>query len=330
MSQPSSFSRRRAATRIAAITAALCVPLAAHSADYPTRPVRVVVPYSPGGATDVAARLVSNKLNGILGQSFVVDNRAGATGTIGTNMVVRSEPDGYTLLANDTTYAMLPSLFTQLPWDHAKGLVPITTLMTTPMLALVPANSRFKTLADLLDYARANPGKLNFGSGGSGSSIHLAAELMNSQAKVSMTHVPYKGGGDAMAALVSGQIDMLMEVPATAVGQIAGGKVRALAISSTQRLPLLPDVPTFAQSGMPDYKVTSWFGMSAPQGTSPEIVAKLRKAIQAALAEPDVRRRIDELGAQPGGIESADYAAMIVRDTQLWGGVAKKIGLQPQ
>ena len=323
------FLRSISSVLICVVSATAVTAVSAQSV-YPDKLVRIVVPYSPGGTTDTAARLVANKLTENLGKSFIVDNRIGATGTIGTASVARSPADGYTLLANDTTYSMLPNLFVKLPWDHATDLIPITTLLTTPVVLLVPANSPYKTLQEFVDAARKNPGKFNFGSGGPGSSTHFAAEVFKSQAGINITHIPYKGGGDAIAGLISNQIDMLIDAPPTAMPHVKGGKARALAISSLQRIAPMADVPTFAESGFPSYTVVNWFGLAAPKGTPKEIVMKLQTEVRKALNSPDLHERIVQLGAEPGGIEPEAYAKLIQNDTRRWAQLALEIGIKPQ
>jgi tripartite-type tricarboxylate transporter receptor subunit TctC len=297
---------------------------------WPEKPVRIIVPYAPGGTTDYAARQIAQKLSEQTKQSFYVENKAGASGTIGTDMVAKAAPDGYTLLTNDTTYAMLPSLFTKLPWDHANGLVPVTTIAQTPVVLVVGVNSPFKTLAELLAFAQKNPGKLNFGSGGPGSSTHLSAELLKKEGKFFMTHIPYKGAGEAMLAVVSGQVDVLVTASPTAIPQVKGGKLRALAITGDKRLPSLPDVPTFKEAGLRSYTVTNWFGLVAPKGTPPEVVNKLQAEVKKALADPALRERLTQQGAQPGGISPADFAGFIKQETLIWGAVARMAGVKPE
>lgn len=297
---------------------------------WPEKPVRIIVPYAPGGTTDYAARQIAQKLTEQTKQSFYVENKAGASGTIGTDLVAKAAPDGYTLLTNDTTYAMLPSLFTKLPWDHANGLVPVTTIAQTPVVLVVGVNSPYKTLAELLAFAQKNPGKLNFGSGGPGSSTHLSAELLKKEGKFFMTHIPYKGAGEAMLAVVSGQVDVLVTASPTAIPQVKGGKLRALAVTGDKRLPSLPDVPTFKEAGLRGYTVTNWFGLVAPKGTPPEVVGKLQAEVKKALADPALRERLAQQGAQPGGISPADFAGFIKQETLIWGAVARLAGVKPE
>jgi len=297
---------------------------------WPEKPVRIIVPYAPGGTTDYAARQIAQKLTEQTKQSFYVENKAGASGTIGTDLVAKAAPDGYTLLTNDTTYAMLPSLFAKLPWDHANGLVPVTTIAQTPVVLVVGINSPYKSLAELLAFAQKNPGKLNFGSGGPGSSTHLSAELLKKEGKFFMTHIPYKGAGEAMLGVVAGQVDVLVTASPTAIPQIKGGKLRALAITGDKRLPSLPDVPTFKEAGLRGYTVTNWFGLVAPKGTPPEVVGKLQAEVKKALADPALRERLTQQGAQPGGISPADFASFIKQETLIWGAVARLAGVKPE
>ena len=304
-------------------------PLPAMPQTWPDKPVRFVVPYAPGGTTDFSARLVAEKLSQQTGKSFFVENKAGASGTIGTSQVVNSPPDGTTFLVNDTTYAMLPSLFAKLPWDHANDLVPVTTLAVTPVVLVVAANSPFKTAQELFEHARRNPGKLNFGSGGNGSSTHLSAAVLKKEGKLYITHVPYRGAGDAMVGLLSNQVDLLITAAPTAMPQVQGGRARALAVTGDRPLPGLPNVPTFKDVGLPGYTVTNWFGLAAPKGTSREIVDRLQAEAQKALADPRVAERLNAMGARPGGIPSAEFAGFIQREIRQWTDISKAAGVRP-
>lgn len=321
---------RNHATRIAVAALCACALTSVQAQGWPSKPVRIVVPYAAGGTTDFAARQIAQKLTEQLGQSFFVENKAGGSGTIGTQQVAKAANDGSTLLANDTAYTMLPGLFGKLPWDHATDLVPVTTLVVTPVVLVVPAASPFKTLQDLMAYARANPGKLNFGSGGSGSSAHLQSVVFNDQAKLSITHVPYKGAGEAMLALVSGQVDVLITANPTAIPQIRGGKARALAVTGAQRTAALGDVPTFAEAGLPSYAIVNWFGLAAPKGVDPQTVDKLYQAVGKALADPALKERLAQQGAAPGGLAPAEFAAQIRKETAVWSAASKAAGIQPQ
>lgn len=313
-----------------ALLALAIAPVATRAQAWPDKPVRFVVPYAPGGTTDFSARLVAEALGQQTGKSFYVENKAGASGTIGTSQVARSAPDGTTFLVNDTTYAMLPSLFAKLPWDYANDLVPVTTLAVTPVVLVVPANSPFKTAQELIDYARKNPGKLNFGSGGNGSSTHLSAEVLKKEGKFSLTHIPYKGAGDAMVGLLGNQVDLLITAAPTAVPQVQGGKVRALAVTGDKPLPSLPNVPTFKDVGLPGYTVTNWFGLAAPKGTPKAIVDQLQGEVKKAMSNPKVLERLGAMGASPGGIPSVEFAGFVQKETKLWTDISKSAGVRPE
>ncbi|WP_306430685.1 Bug family tripartite tricarboxylate transporter substrate binding protein [Bordetella genomosp. 10] len=306
---------------------AMAAPQAAER--WPDRPVRIVVPYAAGGTTDFSARLIAQKLSEQTHGSFIVENKAGGSGTIGTLQVVRSEPNGATLLASDTSYAMLPALFAKLPWDHEHDLIPVTTLVQTPVVLVVPSSSPFKTLAELRSYAHDHPGKLNFGSGGAGSSTHLQGALFGKDAGIDITHVPYKGAGEAMMGLVAGQVDVLVTAAPTALPQVSGGRARALAVTGAQRLPALSGVPTFAEAGLPEYAVVNWFGLAAPKGTPPAVIDTIAKDVKRALDDPDLKKRLAEQGAEPGGLSPAAFAARIAKETAAWSDIALSAGITP-
>jgi len=312
------------------LTCLLSCSLSAAQTAYPNKAVRIIVPYAPGGTTDYAARQIAQKLTEQTQQSFFVENKTGASGTIGTDLVAKAAPDGYTLLTNDTTYAMLPSLFSKLPWSHADGLVPVTTILQTPVVLVVASNSPYKTLQELVSFAQKNPGKLNFGSGGAGSSTHLAGELFKKEGKLFIAHIPYKGAGDAMLGVMSSQVDLLITAGPTAVPQVKGRKIRALAVTGDKRLASLPDVPTFKEAGLPGYTVTNWFGLAAPKGTPPEVVARLQQEVKKALGDKALTDRFALQGAQPGGMGPADFASFIKQETLVWGAVAKTSGVKPE
>jgi tripartite-type tricarboxylate transporter receptor subunit TctC len=325
------MTRRHLLALALAAFALPAIPAAALAADaWPSKPVRIVVPYSAGGTTDFVARQAAQKLTESTGVSFFVENKPGASGTIGTVSVARAAPDGYTLLANDTTYTMLPALFKTLPWDHANDLVPVTIIADTPVILAVPAASPFKTLQELIDYARKNPGKLNFGSGGSGSSTHLAAEVFQKEAGIKLTQIPYKGAGEALMGLIAGNVDLLITATPTAIPQVKGGKARGLAVTGNARIPAAPNVPTFAEAGLKRYAVVNWFGLAAPKGTPPEIVAKLQAEIRKSLGDNEVKERLAGMGALPSGIPSAEFARRVKEDTRMWTEVAKAANVKPE
>ncbi len=298
--------------------------------NWPEGNVRLVVPYAPGGTTDYAARQVAQKLTEQTGKSFFVENKAGGSGTIGTDMVAKSKPDGSTFHVNDTTYAMLPHLLKKLPWEHGKDLVPVTTLAVTPLVVVVGANAPYKSANEFIDFARKNPGKANYGSGGIGSSTHLGAELFKKSGKLFITHIPYKGAGDAIRGVMSGEVDILVTAAPTAIPAVSGGRVRALMVTSPKRLSALPDVPTATELGLKDFNATNWFGLAAPKGTPQAVIDKLQAEVKKALSSPDLQKRFAEQGAEPGGMPVADFQKMVASETQRWGQLIQAAGIKPE
>lgn len=294
---------------------------------YPDKSVKIIVPYTAGGTADFSARQIAQKLTEQTKQSFYVENKVGASGTIATAFVAKSAPDGYTLLANDTTYAILPSLFKNLPWDHANDFEPIAIITQTPVVLVVPESSPFKSLSALIAYAKQNPGKLNYGSGGPGSSTHLSAEIFKQVAQVDITHVPYKGAGEAMLAVLGSQVDLIITAAPTAIPQLQGDKVRALAVTGSKKLGAAPSVPTFREAGLPTYIVTNWFGLAAPKGTPQSIINKVATEVKKGLADPELKERFIKLGAEPGNVSPEEFKKFIQKETILWGAAAKQSGL---
>lgn len=297
---------------------------------YPDKAVKIVVPYPPGGAVDQVTRRIAQKLTEQTGQSFFVENKAGGTGTIGANQVARSPGDGYTLMANDTTYSILPQVFKKLSWDYANDLVPVAGFNFAPTTVVVAANSPFKTLGDLVAYSQVNPGKLNYGTGGAGTMPHFATEALQGASGLKATHVPFKGAGEATLALLGGTIDFQIASTPGVMGQVRGGKVRLLAVSGEQRLKAVPDVPTFAQAGAPGYKVVNFTGLWAPKGTPEAVLSKLRQEITKAMASADVQTFATDLGAVPSVLSGAAFADKLKADAQLWESVAVKVGIEKQ
>ncbi|WP_454688747.1 Bug family tripartite tricarboxylate transporter substrate binding protein [Achromobacter aloeverae] len=295
----------RASGAAACAAAAL---LAAHApaavaAGYPERPIRLVVPWPPGGATDALGRILAQQLGTRLKQTVIVDNKAGAGGNIGTASFVREAADGYTLLmATSSTNAANPHLYKHLGFDAEKAFAPVAFVASIPNILEVPNKSQFKTAQEMLAYAKANPGKLNYGSGGIGSSQHLAGSMLNHAAGVNIVHIPYKGSGPAVSDLLAGQVDMMLDTGSLA--QVKAGALRALAVASRNRLPELPDVPTFDEVGVKDMYASAWYGVVAPAGTPADIVDKLNHEINAILAEPDVRKTLTAMGAELGQPET--------------------------
>lgn len=314
----------------AGVITALGVMTVKAQTTWPDNNVRLVVPYAPGGTTDFAARQIAQKLTEQTGKSFFVENKTGASGTIGTDLLAKSKPDGTTFQVNDTTYAMLPHLFKKLPWDHVNDLVPVTTLAVTPLVVVVGANAPYKSAKEFIEFARKNPGKANYGSGGMGSSTHLGAELLKQSGKLFITHIPYKGAGDAIRGVMAGEVDILVTAAPTAIPAVAGGRVRALMVTSPKRLPALPDVPTTAEVGLKDFNATNWFGLAAPKGTPKPIIDKLQAEVKKAFSAPDLLKRFADQGAEPGGMPIADFQKLVRDETLRWGKLIQATGVQPE
>ncbi len=307
---------------------AFAVALASAAAAAQTaRPLRILVPFSAGGASDTYTRIAALKIAEQTGKSIVVENRTGAGGRIAWEAAAKSVPDGTTAALIDATYPMLPGLYEKLPWDVAGDLVPVAMICQTPFVIVVKADSKLKTLDELIADARAHPGKLNFGSAGVGSVNHVVSELFKVNARVNLTHIPYKGMSDASVALQAGQIDLIIAASPTALGPIKGGKARGLAVSTAQRSAALPGVPTAAEQGV-DYVVTNWFGFAFPKGTPKAAIATLREDVMRALVAPDVREKLIATGAEPSNFTSEEFARFLKDDTLRWTGLIKASGIR--
>ena len=304
------------------LAACACVTLAAHAA-YPDHPVTIVVPYAPGGAADTVARVLANRLGAKLGGTVIVDNRAGASGTIGASYVAKAQADGYTMLYDATPYSINPHLFPKMPYA-ANALQPLSLVLLAPNVLIVPANSPFKNVGELIAKAKAQPGKLNFASGGSGTVQRLASELFRQKLNLDMVHVPYKSGGPAIADVMGGQVDFMFSTIAASYPLVAGGKLRALAMSSPERSKRLPDVPTVAETAIPGYEAYEWNGVFLPSGTPEPVATQLHQALQAVLKEDEVRQRLSDLGAQPVGSTPAEFAAFLKQEDSKWSEVVRK------
>jgi tripartite-type tricarboxylate transporter receptor subunit TctC len=294
-------------------------PASAQTSNWPSAPIRVIVPTTPGGASDTVMRLLAQKMSDSLKTPFVVDNRPGAGNVIGSDAVARSAPDGYTLLLTYTDHVFNPFLRKNMPYDTAKAFTPIGLIGSAPLVVAVNPQVPVKTVADLIALAKARPGKLNFGSAGSGSSLHLAGELFKSMAGIDVVHVPYKGTSPAFVDLLGGQVQFMFPTTASAIPHLQAGRIRALAVTSAKRLPQLPQLPTVAESGLPGYEASIWYGLLAPAGTPRDVVARLNAALHQAMQDPAVRTTLDEQGfvAQPGSPE--EFGRMIDQDMQRWG-----------
>ncbi|HET7164833.1 MAG TPA: tripartite tricarboxylate transporter substrate binding protein [Pseudolabrys sp.] len=301
----------------------------AHADDYPTRPITLIVPFPPGGSTTVMARNVADKMSATLGQPVVVENRGGAGGTIGTRSVAKAAPDGYTILLSYTaTMAIAPSINVNAGYDPRKDFVPIGMIGFAPNVLVVHPSLPVRSIAELIAYAKAAPAPVQYGSPGVGTVNHLAGEYLASEAGVKLQHVPYKGNGPAMGDLLGGHIPMMFVPIPVALGNVKAGTLRGLAITTAKRSGLLPDLPTLAESGVPGFDVALRYGLMAPTGTPPAVIARLNKELNAALATEDVKQRLATEGAEalPGTPEA--YAADVDADEKRWSGLVKKLGIK--
>ena len=319
------------AARLVALLSAMLVlapvALAQTPAPYPSKPIRLVVPFPAGGTTDILARAVAQKLSEAWGQQVIVDNRPGAGGNIGSDIVAKAAPDGYTLVMGTVgTHAINPSLYRKMPYDHVKDFAPVILVAGVPNVLVVNPSLPVHTVRELIDYAKANPGKLNFASSGNGTSIHLSGELFKTMAGVQMTHVPYKGSAPALTDLMGGQVQLMFDNLPSSLQLIQAGKLRAIAVTSTARAAALPDVPTIAESGLPGFEASSWFGVLAPAGTPREIVTKLNATIAAWLATPDAKDKLLSQGAIAAGGTPEAFARHIDAETAKWAKVVKMSG----
>jgi tripartite-type tricarboxylate transporter receptor subunit TctC len=320
---------RRVLVLLVAVLAALAAPFtfAQSAANYPAKPVRLVVPFPAGGTTDILARAVAQKLSEAWGRQMIVDNRPGAGGNIGSDLVAKSAPDGYTLLMGTVgTHAINPSLYKNMPYDHVKDFAPVILVAGVPNVLVVNPSLPVHSVPELIAYAKANPGKLNFASSGNGTSIHLSGELFKAMTGVEMTHVPYKGSAPALTDLIGGQVQLMFDNLPSSLPFIKAGKLRALAVTSGARAAALPDLPTLAESGLPGFEASSWFGVLAPAGTPRDIVAKLNGAIAGWLASPEAKEKLLAQGAIAAGGTPEDFARHIGAETSKWAKVVKASG----
>jgi tripartite-type tricarboxylate transporter receptor subunit TctC len=310
---------------LAAILAILCATAAAQS-----RPTRIIVPFAVGGASDTYTRIVAQKITEQTGKAFVVENHTGAGGRIAWELAAKSAPDGATIALIDATYPMLPGLFASLPWDVAGDLIPAALIAQTPFVIMVNAESKLPSLAALLAQARANPGKLNYGSSGVGSVNQVVSELFKHDAKISLAHIPYKGMSEASVALQGGFVDLIIAASPTALGPVKGGKARALAVTTAQRSAAFPGVPTAREAGVADYVVTNWFGFAVPKGTPRDIINTLRDDVVRALAAPDVRDKLGAQGAEASNFTADEFAGFLRDETRRWTEVIKASGIKAE
>jgi tripartite-type tricarboxylate transporter receptor subunit TctC len=297
--------------------------------DYPSRPIRLIIPFPPGGSNDVVGRIVANQLGQKLGQTVFVDNRAGAGGVVGTDVAAKSAPDGYTLLVVSLAHAVDPWIY-QETFDPIKDFVPVAILATGTNVLTVNPNVPVHSVKELIDLAKIKPGFLNYASAGIGSFQNLGGELFKVLAGVDIVHVPYKGGGPSMLAVIAGEAQMMFSSIVQTVSNIQGGRLRPLATGGAKRSPILPDLPTIAEAGVPDYVAADWWGILAPAGTPASIVAKLHGAIEDVLRSADTMKNLDQQGATPLHMSSAEFGAYIQSEMAKWGPVVKKAGMKAE
>jgi len=301
----------------------------ADAADYPTRSIRLIIPFPPGGSNDVVGRIIANQLGQKLGQQVFVDNRSGAGGVVGSDLAAKATPDGYTLLVISIAHAVNPWLY-KLPYDPIKDFVPIAIIATGTNVLTVNPNVPVHSVKELLDLAKQKPGVLNYASAGIGSFQHLSGELFKLMAGVDIQHVPYKGGGPSMLAVIAGEDQVMFSSIVQTVPNIQAGQLRALATGGERRSPILPDLPTIAEAGVPGYVATNWWGIIAPNGTPQPIVDQVHAAIEEVLTSADTKKYLDNEGAAPLPMSAAEFGKFIVSETDKWGPVVKKAGMKAE
>jgi tripartite-type tricarboxylate transporter receptor subunit TctC len=300
-------------------------------AAYPTRPIRLVVPF-PAGASpnDIIGRLVGRQLADSMGQQVIVDNRAGAGGTIGSDVVAKANPDGYTVLINSTTFTISPNVYRQVPYDILRDFQPVTTIASAPMMLIVHPSVPAGNVKEFLAYARSKPDQLKFGSGGNGTVPHFAGEMLKAMARIQMSHVPYKGGSPAVAALLGGEVNVYIDTPTATLPLIQQGRLKALAVTTKQRAAFLPDLPTVDESGVPGYEMRVWYGFFAPAKTPHPVVQKFYREVVKALELPEMKSRLAAIGTQPGTSAPEEFEKTFRAEVQKWAKLAKEVGVRPE
>jgi tripartite-type tricarboxylate transporter receptor subunit TctC len=312
---------KHALAALSLVAAPLAAP--ALAADYPSRPIRLIVPYAPGGGADSVARIVAKRVSGSMGQPIIIDNKGGAGSILGTDMVAKAEPDGYTLLLGQSgPISINPAVYKSLPYDPVKDFAPISMTTSYPYILTVNADLPARTLREFVALSKSKPGTMNYGSTGVGAANHLVSELFNSKAGLKMTHIPYRGTALAVADLLSGQLSMVFGDPISVLANIRSGKLRALAVTSRQRSPVAPNVPTIAESGYPDFDAIAWHGILAPARTPAAILEKLNNEIVKALQDPETKALLASQAMQAVGDSPADFASFIQQDIATWKAVA--------
>lgn len=313
-----------------ALAAALASLNAAAQSAYPSRPIRLIVPSSPGGGTDFTARTISQKLSEIVRQTVIVDNRPGAAGNIGVDIASKANPDGYTLVMPITSFSINPHLYSSLPFDTAKDFAPIVLAASAPLFLVVNPSVPAKSVGELVALAKAKPGQLNYANSGNGTTAHLAGELLKKMAGVDLVSVPFKGGGPAVIDLIAGRVQIYFSTIPAALTQVKAGKLRGIAVTTQKRVDLIPDVPTVAESGLPGFEVVGWFGIFAPAGTPRPVIATLNKGINEALRAPETQQRFARQGLIPGGGTPEELDRFFRAEMKKWGALIKEVGLPRQ
>ena len=294
---------------------------------WPERPVRLIVPFPPGGSNDIVARFLAEGMRERLGQPFLVENRSGAGGNIGADIVAKASPDGHTLLISaPPAFAINEHLYRTMPFSPERDLIPVALVAQVPIVLMVPADSPARSLAELIAMARQEPGRLTFGSSSIGGTNHLAGELLKSLAAIDIVHVPYRGAAPAMTDLIAGRLQLYFDNMPGVLPQVREGRVRALAVAGAERAAALPELPTMAEAGLPGFEAPSWFGMAAPSGTPPALVSRMNAAVLAALAEPGLRERLSGAGAEPGKLDAAAFTQFVAAERERWGRVVRASG----
>jgi len=299
------------------------------NAQYPSKPVRIIQPYAVGGSNDRLSRIVAQKISENTGKALVVENHTGAGGRIGYELAAKSPPDGYTIIANDPAYTMLPALYgSALSWDPTVDLIPVSKIGEWPFVLVVSPKLKVSSLEQFITLAKANPGKYNYGSSGNGALVHVATELFAREAGLNLVHVPYKGMGEAVTALLGGSIDMIIVGTSPVVPHIKNGTLVALAMASSKRSAVLPEVPTSAEAGLPEFVAGSWIGLAAPKGTPHETILWLQKEVAKAVSSPDVKKSFASQGVEPSGVGSSEFSTMMNNESKRWSDVIRAAGIK--
>jgi len=323
-------SREFARIAVAAWCVGFAAGIACAQSDYPHKPIRIVVPVAAGGGTDYTARLIGQKLGEAWGQSVIIDNRPGAAGNLGVEIAAKAQPDGYTLVMPITSFPINPSLYARLPFDTVKDFAPVVLAASAPLLLVVNPSVSAQSVKDLIALAKAKPGAMNYANSGSGTTAHLASELLKRMSGVDIVNVPYKGGGPAVIDLIAGHVQIFFATIPAALQQVKAGKLRALAVSSSKRVPELPDMPTVAESGLPGFEVVGWFGLFVPAGTPQPVIGKLNGEINKILNAPESRQRLSGHGLIPGGGTPGDLGKFLQAEIAKWSKLIKETGIRAE